>query len=520
MIATELNRKFDKSADLGRFKELLLRTCGHRFEKEREQTLSAALFRRMAAIDCDKLESYHAQLLRDQDELLRLTELLTVNETYFFREPDHLSLMVNKLLPELMAGRNQRPVRIVSAGCSTGEEPYSIAILLRERFGADSERLFTITGVDIDSTVIASAKQGVYGTGSFRGMDRSILERYFEPQAQGKSRVSEVIRKQVGFEVVNLLGASYPQRMQSPDIILYRNVSIYFPGEVQREIFGRLAELLVEGGSLLVGASETIHHDVGILSLIKQESLFFYRKAPPLVFEERRTSNRYLSTPERKAGLPGAAVHAPGFEAPRKRTQEGHSLELPRKQAKPDVRERFDEAIALAHNKQHDKALALLDVIIGEDSTFEKAYCLKGSLLLNASRFDEAHSVCETILGRDSLCLVAYLMLGMIARQKGADDHALRRFREAIYLDASCWLAHFYTAEILFTQKETKRARSSYEATVRILEKGPLKELGQAFFPLTFNADQFIVICRHKLSLLTPKPEPLANPKKGTRYGI
>jgi chemotaxis protein methyltransferase CheR len=170
-----------------------------------------------------------------------------------------------------------------------------------------------------------------------------------------------------------------------------------------------------------------------------------------------------------------------------------------------DVRKRFDEAIELAHNRQHDRALALLDAITEQDSTFEKAFSLKGSLLLSESRFDEAHTVCETILERDPLCLEACLMLGMIARQKGDDEGALRRFREAIYLDAFCWPAHYYSAEISYAQRDEKRARSGFETALKILEKGALKEPGQAFFPLSFNAGQFIVICRHKLSLLTPK---------------
>jgi chemotaxis protein methyltransferase CheR len=492
------------------FKELLLRTCGHSFEKEREKALTEGLSRRMAALDIDTFESYHALLLRDQDELLHLTELLTVNETYFFREPEHLNLLVDTLVPEFMAARIQRPIRILSAGCSTGEEPYSIAIMLRERFGIESERLFTITGVDIDSTVIASAKQGVYGKSSFRGTDLSLLERYFELCSLGRFQVRDTIRKQVGFEVVNLLGASYPQRMQQPDIILYRNVSIYFPGQVQREIFGKLAELLAERGCLLVGASETIHHDIGILSLVKQDSLFFYRKIPTLVFEERRTSNRHALVLER--ALAGASqstsVYAAGSEAQQNMRHERRTHERAHTQLhssmQQDVRERFDEAIVLAHNKQHDRALAILDAIIELDSAFEKARCLKGSLLLSASRFDEARIVCETILERDPLCLEAYLMLGITARQNGNDDDAIKRFREALYLDSSCWLAHFYTAEMLFAQRDEKRARSSYEAAVRVLENGSLREHGQAFFPLSFNAEQFIVICRHKLSILTP----------------
>jgi chemotaxis protein methyltransferase CheR len=485
-----------KAVDLSPFKELLLRTCGHSFEKEREQTLSESLCRRMVSRSIEGYGAYFSLLSRDSDELHRLTELLTVNETYFFREPDHLSLIVDTLMPEFMADRNKKPIRILSAGCSTGEEPYSIAIMLKERFGADSERLYEIIGLDIDSTVIESAILGIYGKRSFRGMANSLLERYFEPVGPGKFQIRERIRKQVEFKVVNLMGAYYPQEIQQPDIILYRNVSIYFPGLVQREIFRKLAELLTDGGCLLVGATETLHHDIGILSLVKEASLFFYRKIPTLVFKERRTSSRCSSSPE----------------SPAKPTRTSTQM---------DVRERFDAAIALAHNKQFDKALAVLNAVIEQDSTFQKAHSLKGSLLLCLSRFDEAYHVCNNILSRDSFCREAYLMLGIIARQKSNDDEAIKRFREAIYLDASCWLGHFYSAEILFALHDNKRARSCYETTLKILDKGSLQKHGEDFFPLTFNADQFIVICRHKLSLLSSKnPIHAPTPIKGTKYGI
>jgi chemotaxis protein methyltransferase CheR len=167
-----------------------------------------------------------------------------------------------------------------------------------------------------------------------------------------------------------------------------------------------------------------------------------------------------------------------------------------------DVKQLFDNALELARSVQYDKALTLLDAAIAKENTFEKAYCLKGSLLISASRYDEARSVCALILEKNSLCREAYLILGMIERHHGNSEGAFKRFREALYLDSSCWLAHFYTGEILFAQRDSKRARNSYEAALKILENGSLKELGQTFFPLSFNAEQFIVICRHKLSLL------------------
>lgn len=508
MMSTVPPRHSDEPEDLTRFKELLLHSCGHCFHNEREQALSAALGQRMASQGMNALDAYFALLARDREELRRLTELLTVNETYFFREPDHLNLVVDTLLPEFLNIQPNRPAKIVSAGCSTGEEPYSIAIMLREKFGAASEHMFALIGVDIDSTAIATARRGEYGNTSFRGMDQALRQRYFEPSGLGKSQISTAVKNQVHFEVVNLLHPPFPPQMQAPDIILYRNVSIYFPEQVQREIFGNLAQLLAEGGCLLVGASETIHHDIGILTLVRQESLFFYRKTPGLLFVDRRRSSRSASPPEqrRSGSLPPTPRPPSSSGGQQRRMQEGTRYEPSGKRspadAPLDTKMRFDEALRLAHNNEHDQALALLDEIIARDRDFDKAYSLKASLLVNAARFEEANAVCEGILERDPLCLEAYLMLGMAARHNGNNDEAFKRFREAIYLDPSCWLAHFYTAEILFGQQELKRARSSYETALKILGSGILKEQGQAFFPLSFNAEQFMVICRHKLSRL------------------
>jgi len=501
-----MSRTLEDDKMLARLKELILHTCGFSLEMGREQTLLEGLRTRTALRGVDGLAAYHAMLEVDREELNSLVELLTVNETYFFREPDYLNLVADKLLPEFLKGRCDRQVRILSAGCSTGEEPYSIAMMLRERYGADSERLFAVTGVDIDSSVIASARNGVYGKSSFRGMDQGIMQRYFDPCGTGKFQVRESVGKLVGFEVVNLLGDSYPERMSAPDIVFYRNVSIYFPQEVQRKIFSRLAGLLNEGGYLVVGATETIHHDIGVLSLVERDALFYYRKTPAPIFEERRGARRneqVLMRPAAAAGIP--QVPLPVTPLRPDRAPQATPTEGIRKDPVPqhrEIRALFDTALGLACNGKIDEALGMVDAIIERDAFFAKARTLKGSLLLSAARFDEAQAVCDGILSRDSLCVEAYLMLGVIARHRGHDEAGFIRFREAIYLDASCWLAHFYTAEILFAQGDAKRARSGYDSALRTLEKGAPRAHGQAFFPLSFNAEQFIVICRHKLSLL------------------
>lgn len=482
------------------FKELLQRTCGFSFGQDREKSLLAALKKRMASRDIQTADSYYGLLLADQDELKVLVELLTVNETYFLREPEHLGLLVEVLIPELLDRRRCGPVRILSAGCSTGEEAYSVAMLLRDRYGEESERLFSIVGVDIDSNTIAAARAGVYGKPSFRGMDEAMTARYFEPSGAMEYRIHPAIKRQVRFEVLNLLGNFNAIGIGFVDCILYRNVSIYFPQDVQEKIFSALASLLNEGGSLIVGATETLHHDLGILALVERNGLFYYSKPSTQFFSDRRSVKRHetvsavLKPEKTPARQPTAGPVAPCCPVP--------AVDRSEAMVAVDPRELFDAALELARNNRQEEALVAVENALAAEPSFVKAHLLKASLLLDSACYDRAGAAGEAACSLDPLCREAYLILGIIARHNGDDNEAFKRFRETLYIDPACWLAHFYTAEILYARQEHKRARSSYEKAAGILENGPLAEAEKAFFPLSFNAQQFITICRHKLSLL------------------
>jgi len=503
--------KSQDSLDLAGFKELMLQSCGFSFESDRAVTLERALRRRMQALQSGSGNAYLAQLYRDKQELDRLIELLTVNETYFFREADHLRLLMDRLLPELMRAANGAPVRILSAGCSTGEEPYSVAMMLRERYGEESERMFCVVGVDIDAAAIAAARQGKFRKGSFRGVDEAMRQRYFEPCGNDVSRLRAEVRAQVEFAVVNLLGPCYPDCMQHPDIILYRNVSIYSPQAVQREIFRMLAGVLREGCYFLVGATETMHHDIGILSLIELDSLFLYRKIPGIVIDERRGPRQNGALPPRgrtaHAATPVVAdssaqrvpVATPPpvppwpASAPEQRSATGGAS---------GSRRHFDDALEKARSNRYEEALAILAALVAGDGTLVRAHSLRGSILVNLDRFEEARSACDRVLTLDPLCIEGHLMLGVIARHQGDNDQALRRFRQSIYLNSACWLANFYLAEIVFAAGDKNRAFGGYQSTLRILESSPPGEQSRDLFPLSFNTEQFLAICRHKLSLL------------------
>jgi chemotaxis protein methyltransferase CheR len=480
--------------ELARFQALLLEVCGFSLKGDRETTLKAALRQRMTALGTASWAAYHATLLASRQEFNKLVELLTVNETYFFREPEHLKLVVDHLLPEIMQGR-EGPFRILSAGCSTGEEAYSLAILLRERFGNLCERLFSIVGVDIDDGVLQTARRGIFGRNSFRGVDPVVLEQYFEPAGGREYRIRANAGQLVSFETANLLGDCYPRAMQHPDIILYRNVSIYFPEQVQQEIFRHLADLLMADGYLIVGATETMHHDLGILPLVERNGLFIFWKHTEFTIVDRRATRRDGAWSPRQAQP--LAVGRPGLNREERPAVAAHGPRPER--TAPGLRRLFDDALEMSRTTRRQEALGVLEELLRQDPGFIKAYSLKAAILLNESRYPEAQKACEAALSLDPLTLEACLMLGVIARHEGKNDAAHQRFREAIYLDGACWMAHFYLAEILGLRGEIRRARSGYEAALRILGDASLRD--RCLFPLAYKPEPFMAICRHKLSL-------------------
>ncbi|AGX88208.1 CheR family methyltransferase [Candidatus Symbiobacter mobilis] len=487
----------DRAIDLRSFKELLLQSIGHTFDNEREHALGSAICRRIDALGLPHHEGYYARLQRDPAELRRLCELLTVNETYFFREHAHLELVID-LLAHMVSRRHKTRLRILSAGCSTGEEPYSVAMLLRERFGIDSTVLFDVVGVDVDSGAIATAQHGVYGEVSFRGSHEAFLHRYFRPSGERQYRIDESLRKQVRFEVVNLLDALYPESIASPDVILYRNVSIYFPTPLQQQIFRQLADALCDGGYLVVGAAETMHHDAGVLSLIQHGSLFVYGKGS----HAWPTSRRPTTMAHRVAHppLPIPVVDTPLSVPAAPAVVVDAGKDSCRDLGKDPCIDLYARAEELAAQRRTDAALDVLGSLLGENPSHAPAQVLRAGLLVDAARFDEACAACLHALDAQLVDARIYLMLGLALRHQDAEA-ALDRFRQALYLDSGCWPAQFFAAEIHHTQGDRQRARSAYTTVLRVLETGSPSP-AQALVVPAFSTAHFATICRHKLSLL------------------
>lgn len=235
--------------------------CGIVLGDNKRQLVFGRLVRRLRELGLSSFSQY-CQLLRDQpeEELDPLTSAISTNVTSFFREEHHFEFLSGTLVPEVLARGSGAQVRIWSAGCSSGEEPYSIAMVLAEVLGDRAKNVSRILGTDISQRALGIAKQGVYPLDRLQGVAESRRKRWFRRGAganEGLARIAQPIRELVTFNALNLL-EQWP--MHGPmDAIFCRNVVIYFDNPTKQRLFARYAQMLAPGGYLFLGHSESMH---------------------------------------------------------------------------------------------------------------------------------------------------------------------------------------------------------------------------------------------------------------------
>lgn len=216
----------ETDSDLLPFKRLITDKCGLSFKDAVFSNLPEALEKRMADMRTHNHAWYLDALMNNEKEFQALVSLLTVNETYFMRESRHYALLADRLIPELL--KKRKKINILSAGCSTGEEPYSIIISLINKFGEGVLDWVSVFAFDIHSGAIQKAKRGIYGANSFRDFDPDLKNKYFAPTSNHEYELKPFLKKSVHFQVMNLGTGVYPDHVGNMDVIFYRNVSIYF----------------------------------------------------------------------------------------------------------------------------------------------------------------------------------------------------------------------------------------------------------------------------------------------------
>jgi len=247
--------------DFNFIRQLVATNTGIMLSDAKRSMVYSRLARRVRALSLSSFDSYCALLKNnDEQEMVQFVNAITTNLTAFFREKHHFDFIAKTLIPEWQKTHNdERRIRIWSAGCSTGEEPYSIAITLKEHFPQLSSWDVKILATDLDTNVVAKAKSGIYTADRIEGLPKPMIKRWFRRGRDGSSdqvKVSSELQEMITFNQLNLL-ESWPFK-GGFDLIFCRNVVIYFNKDTQRVLADRYANVLRENGRLFLGHSESM----------------------------------------------------------------------------------------------------------------------------------------------------------------------------------------------------------------------------------------------------------------------
>ena len=262
--------------DFVKLRDIIYREAGIRLTDIKKILMQSRLIKRLRALNLNSFSEYHDYLLDNYDtEKINFINAITTNKTDFFRENDHFEFMKKVILPEIDRKR-LKEIRIWSAGCSTGEEPYSIAMTVFDYYGQRQMPELLLLATDIDTQVLAKARAGTYPGERLVTVDENVIKTYFNSDGADFSdyTIKDFIRSKIYFRRLNLLQDEYPMKKQF-DIIFCRNVIIYFDRETQARLFAKFYRYLKDDGYMLIGHSENITSITNRFSLVGRT---IYRK--------------------------------------------------------------------------------------------------------------------------------------------------------------------------------------------------------------------------------------------------
>jgi len=270
------------SEDLIPIRDLVGKETGIFFEEKRFYFLEKRVLRRMQATNSQSAKEYFRLLSlgRQNEEMLHLINVLTTNETYFYRNLPQLESFVEEILPLVVAEKDKtrdRKIRIWSAACSSGDEAYSLGILLKENLRNFSNWDIQILATDIDTEILEKARLALYDQRAVKDVPPHILKTHFQ-QVNDKYQVVPQIRQMISFEQVNLMDRQSMRRQRDFDFIFCRNVLIYFDEESRKRVVNSLYDSMKPGGFIFLGHSESVGKISAVFKLIKFKKSLSYQK--------------------------------------------------------------------------------------------------------------------------------------------------------------------------------------------------------------------------------------------------
>lgn len=473
--------------DYLRFSKLVSDRFGLNFPEKRRADLEMGVRQAFAASTCATLDDYY-NLLEDPRrgtvEVERLVNALTIGETHFFRDSAQFDALYYHVLPQIIERRRSlRTMRIWSAGCASGEEPYSIAMALRDLLPDVDDWSITILGTDVNTKALDRARKGLYSEWAFREeRAKQAKPRYFT-RSENRCELKQEVRRMVSFRWLNLADSHYPSVESNTtlmDMILCRNVTIYFTEPVIREVVRRLYDSLVNGGWLVVGHSEPSLVTYYQFQAYNSYNTVLYRRADlfadglkdvgvPVAFPTfekpvEKPARRVVSVPSPPPPPPPARDAAPDITT--------DLDEAPTEEADP-----LDRARELLGYGRSEEARDMLLELAATRRERAVVSALLGAAYANLGCWTDAEHWCLEAIGSDKLMLEAYYTLSLVCQHQGRLADAVGAMKKVVYIDHTYVLGHFGLADLYHADGRLPQAQKSLDNALRLLEGHPPDEL-------------------------------------------
>jgi chemotaxis protein methyltransferase CheR len=513
-------RGFNREA-IERFQALIAERLGLSCSEWQAERLPILLYERVQKSPYDDVTMYLQRLSRpdlSQGELGALAEQLTVGETYFFRESKQIDALLAVALPELGQRRRRgERLRVLSAGCSSGEEAYTLAIALRQYLGETAWREASILGIDMNPAAIRRARQAVYSAWSLRSTPKHIRERWFSSAGQD-FRLRDEIRAMVDFEERNLL-TDDPSfwKPDSFDILFCRNVTIYFSHQATRALITRVERALAPGGFLFLGHSETLRGISDEFELMNTHETFYYRRKPQSSSQRPKSARNGEPAGARIDELRAVFQSESWVEAIQRSTERiaaftrpvlppAQGQQAPTRDPAATANE-LATALELFKAERFIEAMALLEPMRKSVPIAPDVELLAAVICSNQGLFDEAERICQRLIqagdGGDRGAAAHYL-LGLCFEHAGNRGRAMDHHRSAIRLDPSFSMPHLHLGLLARRAGDIETARSEMRLAAGLVSCERQDRI--VLFGGGFHRKALLELCRAELCAVGDAP--------------
>jgi chemotaxis protein methyltransferase CheR len=463
-------------AELSGFVEARL---GLHFPRERGSDLERGA--RAASQECgfeDDVVGFVGKLLSaalTQSELEILSSHLTIGETYFFREKNSLEAFEQQIVPELIRTRDRfgGQLRIWSAGCASGEEPYSLAIILSKMITQLKAWKITILATDLNTRALHKASEGTYTDWSFRESPSWLKGTYFRATPEGRWAISPAIKKMVTFSYLNLVEDVYPSLLTSTnamDVIFCRNVLMYFAGPAREKVIHRFHRSLAEQSWLIVSPTETSQTLFSEFATVSLPGVTLYRKGvvPPQMvipsfFQREHEARAALQAAHRMLAEPESIKHA-NLDLPLTPPQPQAGVAL-----SPEIEIPAEEALELYQQGRYEEAARLLIAQVSANANNAPAMLLLARVYANQGKLKPALGWCEKAIAVDKLTACAHYLRATILLEQGLPEEAIGSLRRAVYVDTRFALGHFALGSLALRQGDVKESERHFNNVLWLL---------------------------------------------------